>query len=405
MVFGRMSQAARLVKMKPLNCGVDISLRKHKVCLLDEKQGVISKYEIGNDLEGFKKLEKDIARDTKICIEPTGIYSINFYLYFKNKGHDVRFCGTYSSKHFREAIYGRKKHDNLDSIALAKYRIVNEDKTFELNMDKFMCSVPEHHGLKTLLDNFNRISKQHAKLRQKVILLVDLRLPEAIKIYYKRFCKEVRTFLANNKATALKSDNPKHEKLKTVLKKSIGQFDFKIDEFRALTTEFDNTSKEKRSIEKEIKLKIQNHAYNTLYEVKGLDTISIASLIVEIGSVKRFLKYSGNSLNKKYSLKCFKKFIGLHTTCNQSGEKDGSSRMARFGNKQMKKILRMSTVCNLGLKDSKYKKLNEEWKKKKPKGIALTKTMSKFTTDLFFKLCEAEKIDLLLSPLSHRINI
>ena len=390
MVFGRKGQIARLVKMKPINCGVDIGLRKHKVCLLNEKQEIISKYEIGNDLKGFKKLEKDIARDTKICLEPTGVYSINFYLYFKNKGHNIRFCGTYSSKHFREAIYGRKKHDNLDCIALAKYRIVNEDKTFELNMDKFMCNVPQHFGLKELLDEFNRISKRHAKLRQKLTLLVDLRLPEAIKIYYKRFCKEVRTFLLNDKATALKSDNPKFEKLKALLKESIGQFDFKIDEFRALAAEFDTTRKEKSSVEKQIKQKIQPHAYNRLYDVKGLNTISIASILVEIGSVKRFLKFSGGSLNKKYSLKCFKKFVGLHTTCNQSGEKDGASRMAKFGNRQMKKIIRMATACNLGLEDSKYKKLYDKWKKTKPKGIALTKTMSKYTTDLFFELYELE---------------
>ena len=386
-----MSQTTRLVKMKPKNCGVDISLKKHKVCLLNEEQEIISKYEICNDLEGFQKLEKDITKETKICLEPTGVYSINFYLYFKNRGFNIRFCGTFSSKRFRESIFGRKKHDNLDSIALAKYRIVNEDKTFELNLDRFVCVVPANSELRGFLDDYNRLAKQCAKLKQKVTLLIDLRLPETIQVYYKRSCKEVRTFLSNDRESALKLPSPKFDKLKEVLKKSIGQFDFKLAEFKELTTEFDNIHLKKKELEKKIKERVKTHPYNVLYEIKGLDTISIASLIVEIGTVKRFLKSRNGQLDKKYSLKCFKKFIGLHTTCNQSGEREGKARLSKFGNNQLKKIIRMSTVCNFGLKQSKYKDLFEKWKKTKAKGIALTKAKSSFATDLFFRLYEIEK--------------
>ena len=99
------------MKNKTMYCGIDVSLRTHNICLLDENQEALRRFEVKNDLNGMQEIENNICRATKICLEPTGIYSINIFLYLKNKGYNIRFCGTYSSKKFREAMYRKRKHD------------------------------------------------------------------------------------------------------------------------------------------------------------------------------------------------------------------------------------------------------------------------------------------------------
>ena len=82
-------------------CGIDVSLKTHTACLMDNKQKIVKRYTIANDRRGFEKLEGDIDKTTKICLEPTGVYSLNIFIYFKRRNYDIKFCGTKSASDFR----------------------------------------------------------------------------------------------------------------------------------------------------------------------------------------------------------------------------------------------------------------------------------------------------------------
>lgn len=396
-------------------CGIDVGLRKHSVCLIDCDQKIIKTYEVENDLIGFTKIDGDICKKTKICIEPTGIYSINIFLYFKNNGYDIKFCHTNSSHDFRQSMFRQKKHDYFDSVALAKYRIVNENKTIDdskvigrLSLDIYKSN-SNYKELSDKCDEYWRISKDSVRLKNKIKGIIDLRFPEAIQIFScDRGCKSIINALLHSKEEVLsgKLKLRKAEQIKEKLRNSIGQYDLKVDDFRVCANDLFALEEKIKEIKDFIEIQINKLGYSFMLDCYGLSTINSAVIVKEIKEISRFYRYSDNGcFNKKRSLKAFKKFVGLTVTSNQSGEKQGGHKLAKTGNKRIRNVLFMLALSCLSEKPNEskinaksmaldplkyraiYERLVQNGSKKM---IAVTKIMSKVATDLFFLLKENE---------------
>lgn len=391
-------------------CGIDVSLRTHKVCFLDVNQEVVRKFSINNDLEGFKELEKNITKSTKICLEPTGVYSVNIFLYFKNNDFDIRFCETYSSKKFRESMYGKRKHDNLDSLSLAKYRIVNESMTFDKIpfIENLFKKDFEQKDLllRDILIEYERLLKISVSLKLRIKLLIDLRFPEAIQIFNRdRASKAIITILQHSKAEVLKKNFRvnKFDIIKSKLKNTVGQFDCKIEEFKQCINDLNKVEEQKKQVVEKLRLELKKHKYSELLGLCGFNVITTAYFINEIRDIKRFFKYNfDGNLNKKRSLSCFKGFLGLKTTSSQSGEREGGHKLIKSGNNKLRtKLFMLAMTCISFTKDYgkkyegidpyKYRYIYEELIIRKKKMVALTKVMSKIATDLFFLLKSLEE--------------
>lgn len=391
-------------------CGIDVGLKSHVVCLLDEAQKIIKRYSIGNDIHGFRKLEDDLDTHTKLCLEPTGVYSVNIYLHFRNRGYNVRFCQTKSSHDFRKSMFSSKKHDRLDSFALAKYRIVHEDKTFDgarllerLGTDAPQASFdPEYQALSELVTQYLSVKKWRARLHNKITSLVDLRFPEAIHVFPSdRSCKTIRAALLHPKEDILSGRLKLHRltKIQDKLRESIGQYDMKQLDFRIHVEELNALESRIKQLEAAIKDKLYKMGYGFLFEYYCLSTIGISILVKEVRDIKRFYRYSANGkLNKKRSLRAFREFLGMIVSLKQSGVKDGGHTLSKSGNMTLRNILFLMAMHYVKASPSKPVnntaseldpvKLKARYEALVAKGMrriaALTRIMNKIATDLFF---------------------
>jgi len=398
--------------VETMYCGVDIGMRRHAVGLLNKDQETISQYFIGNDLDGFRKLEKDIDKKTKICIEPTGIYSINFFIYFSERGYDIRLCETRSSSEFRKSLYGKKKDDKKDCFALAKYRITHEKKTFDgskiLNTLSYDSSDIFLSSLHDLIVLYHVKSKYLGKIKTKIKRLIDLRFPEADKVFpYNRGCKTIIKALCYSKEEILsgKLSLRKQEIIQSFLKRSIGQYDLKASEFRLLVDKSAMLDTEIVDLRGKIEDKLRRNGYSRLFDYCGLNSINVGTLVRDIQDITRFFRHNHDgSFSKKKSLRAFKNFFGIAVTSNQSGERVGGHKLVKSGCKTSRNVVMMLALTYISLKDNKkysldleysalnpvkYGSLYEEYCKRTKKMIAVTKIMNKISTDLFFVFKDA----------------
>ena len=397
-------------------CGVDIGSRSHAVGLLDKNQKKVGQYFIMNNLDGFQKLENSISKKTKICIEPTGIYSFNFFYYFYEKGYDIRLCETRSSASYRRSLHGPKKNDKRDCIALATYRITHDHMTFDGKkiLSKYIYDNSSLFFSKLydfmLLYNVKR--SELKKLKNMIKILVDLRFPEAREIFpYDPGCKTITKALCHSKDEVLSG----HLKLRRqdeiigCLRRSIGQFELKIKEFRMHAEKASVLESELKSLTEETEAFLRANGYSRLFDFCGLNSINIATLLRDIQDIKRFFKFnSDGSFSKKKSLGAFKNFLGIAVTSNQSGEKEGAHKLVKNGCKSSRVILMMLALTYISVKDhpkysldaesefnalnpGKYNLFYEEYCKRTRKIIAVTKIMNKIATDLFFVLKDVEE--------------
>ncbi len=385
-----------------------MGLKSHSICLLDGEQGLVKRYSVNNDMEGFRKLEADLDMKTRICLEPTGTYSINIFLFLKRKGHDIRFCKTDSAHDFREAMFRSKKHDRLDALALAKYRIVNESQTFDGSkiLERLGADSEFHDGhyqeLATLVDQYLSAKRQMQALKTQIIALVDLRFPEAIQIFqHKRGCKTIRKALLHSREEIL-SGHIKLDRAKDIqekLENSIGQYDMKRAEFQTSVAKLEELETKVKELEKGMKAKLDEMGYAFLFSYFCLNTAGIAVLVKEIKDIRRFYRYSQNgAFNKKNSLKAFKKFLGIAVSSNQSGGRAGGHKLTKSGNMTLRNKLFMMAIRYVQVDPLKYADRKEEdldpvkfkllYEKRVAGGtkklVALTKVMNKIATDLFF---------------------
>ena len=380
--------------------------------MLGKDQEIIERYTILNDVEGFRKVEGNISKNTLICLEPTGVYSVNLFIYFRKHGYDIRFCGTDSSFHFRRAMFGSKKHDNLDCLSLAKYRLVNNHLTFDGARLLDKLSQRENYGddkkylyLSDMLAHYTKKAQNLSILKNKIKSIIDLRFPEAIQIFpYNRGCKTILKALCHSKEDVLKgiAKLKKLPEIQEKIKSTIGQYEFKTAEFKDYIDELNALEKQMKDLREDIKKQLYDIGYSSLFDYLGLDTINIAVLVSEIRDIKRFFKYSKNGqLNKKRSLKSFKEFLGIAVTSNQSGEREGGHKLVKSGNMKLRTTLFLLTLTYISLKNKgeinseehkdldpcKFKSLYEKLVNSNVKKmIAITKVMNKIATDLFFVL-------------------
>ncbi len=403
---------------QPTYCGIDVGLRTHKVCVLGPSQEVIAKFTIANDRHGFERLESSITRKTKICLEPTGVYCVNIFIYLKERSYDARFCGTLSSKHFREAIYAKKKHDNLDSQSLAKYRVVNEHLTFDtINFIETLRSEAEPSNLlqlRGLVDAYKNKSNELTRLKNQITMLIDLRFPESIQVFpAERNCRTILTLLQHSRKDILagKVRVRKIEALIPLIKETIGQYDCKTEEYNRLLTSINDAQKELTDSRKKIHSVLKESGYESLLSYCGLSEINVANILCEIRSIKRFSRYNQDgNLNTKRSIRAFKNFLGMSVTSNQSGEHAGGHKLVKFASKRLRNLLFLLALTYISMQEEyrhrfngdlnpyKFKDLYTKYCASKPKMVAVTKIMSKIAIDLFFVLSKLQAADSQTKP-------
>lgn len=390
-------------------CGIDVGLKNHAVCLLDESGDIIQEFVILNDSEGFAKLSQAMTKKTKCAMEPTGVYSINLYLFLNEHGFDVRFVETRSSMHFRKATSKDQKADRKDAIALAKYRIVNNDLTIsgDSYVNRLLVSTFSHEKqiLLPLLAECHRAQDEIQRIKNRLKRFIDLRFPEAVKVFADRGCKTICKLLCHPRQEILQGRVRANEQLVRLVRNTIGQFDTHQEEFSNL---FKKQEELERTInEKSVELErhLLKFGYEDLLRNPSVGPVIAALFVTEALPITRFLRRKQNGVvDKKKSLRAFKAFCGLAVTRNQSGTHEGGQKLSKSGNRMLKTAIfnmartflsikpeRRKHYENSALNPTKYVHVYEIHKNHGKKGmLAFIKMMDKICTDIFFLLYHHE---------------
>lgn len=346
--------------------GIDAASKKHDAAITSLYGEIITEpFTISNDLEGFKKLRKEILSHTesldevRIGIEETGIYSKNICEFLALCGFVVHMINPILTCNSRRSQSLRiTKTDPIDALAICRY--------VEYNLKRLNSYTPTlyiYEEIKSLSRARLDIQTRLNKAKTEWARLLDITFPEFRKAYthqskwvYKLFTSYPTTDHISRMhikslidLIGVQGDRVvAANHIKKIAKATIGQpsktYKFLIDN---TLSDIMHYSGQMDKLEKEISALITEHFSNIL-TIPGVGPITAGLIIGEIGDVKRF-----NSPNALVA------FAGLDPTVYESGEFKGKKvSISKRGSRYLRTAIYTSTrvACvNPFIKDNKFK--------------------------------------------------
>ncbi len=273
--------------------GLDIASKKIDICMsvIDEGQKVrvVSSKSFLNTQKGFKDMEAWIVKKHKqkevslvLCMEATGVYHENCALYFSERDYKTSIILPNKAKHYLISLGLKSKNDKIDARGLSK---MGAEQCLELwqPMGKFFYELRQY-------------TRQHQNLQeQKTVFNNQL---HALKF------SMFETELVNNNANEL---------LKLI-------------------------ENQIKNITKEVEKCINNNVllaskYTFCKSIKGIGIMSFAVIVAETNG---FLLFKNIRQLVSYS--------GLDVVENQSGSRNGKTRISKKGNSHIRRILYMPSL-------------------------------------------------------------
>jgi transposase len=346
--------------------GIDVASDKHDAAITSLYGKIITEhFAISNDLEGFKKLRKEILSHTEshhevhIGIEETGIYSKNICEFLALCDFNVYMLNPVLTSNSRKSQSVRlTKTDPIDTLAICRY--------VEFNLKRLNPYTPPLY----IFDEIKSLSRARLDIQSRLIKaktewarLLDITFPEFKKSFnhqskwvYKLFIdypstdkiarmhpKTLTSILAikGNRTVAANT-------IKNIAKSTIGQKS-RSNNFLIKNTlsDISHYSNQMSELEKEIETIVNDHFANIL-TVPGIGYITAGLIIGEIGDINRFA--SSNALVA---------YAGLDPIIYESGKfKAKSVSISKRGSKYLRTAIFTSTkvACiNPNIKDNKFK--------------------------------------------------
>jgi transposase len=99
--------------------GIDVSAKTLAVCRW--RDGNENELEFSNDAAGHRDLLKWLGRQTRVCIEATGVYHLQLALMLRANGVEVMVVNPRVAKDFARALSNRSKTDEVDAWTLLEF--------------------------------------------------------------------------------------------------------------------------------------------------------------------------------------------------------------------------------------------------------------------------------------------
>ena len=353
-------------------CGIDVAKGKSQVCIMDKDKKVIFNEEIQHNAEDFKKLEEHLSQETIIGMESTGNYSKVIYYYLKPK-YQVYYIDNVQMYNYARLRFMHVKNDKIDARLIAEYLMSDFKKIVPASMDE----------LKDLCRLYDKATKQVIRFKKSFISQLAVIFPELDQVAYLRKCKAVLYMLM--KYPSLKEivnatteelyhalvEHIQHEKyftpeyverIKEVAKISVGVPDYPTSCFKQTIKLLIIHQEAIEEIKDNMQELLSKTPYVKLLEKRGYAIVSLASIVGEVGDIRRFADY-----------KKFIKYCGLDVSEKQSGK---STSIHCFITKQGNRYLR-SMFYNLVLPqlNNEQEEFNAFYKRLKANGKHTTKCM------------------------------
>jgi len=270
--------------------GLDMAKNKFDVCLasIDPTQKVTiksSKSSVSNTLKGFAEMEswmkKHIAVDVPIvfCLEATGIYYEPLAWYLHEHGYSVSVLLPNKARHYIQSLGLKSKNDKIDAKGLSIMAVQQQLKFWQ--------------PVSTQIYRLRQLTRFYQQLQESRTMFIN----QLQSFEYGRFQNEVVT-------------DP--------LKEIISSIEIQIKE---ISTAIEQALREDPVLWK----KAEN-----ISTIKGLGTISIATIIAETNGFELF-----ENLSQLVS------YSGYDVVQNQSGNRVGKTKISKKGNNHIRRILFM----------------------------------------------------------------
>jgi transposase len=288
--------------------GLDVSGKdiKAAICTIDNLQDVKvkSSLTIANTKKGFAKLEdwikrfhKDKSLPVSMCLEATGVYHENCALYFHLKEYRISIVLPNKAKKYLSALGLKSKNDKIDAKGLS---FMNAQQ----NLKPWQPMKGFYYRLRSLTRQYQSLTEQ------RTAALNQLHAEEVSMITDKFIVRQ------------LKSKIKFIEKQKKQIEKAIEDH-VKSDQ--------------------EISKKVDN-----ICQIKGLALLSVSTILAETNGFELFTNY-----------KQLVSYAGYDVVENQSGNREGRTKISKKGNSRIRRILHMPAFGAVRHKEPKLLSLYE----------------------------------------------
>ena len=286
--------------------GIDVASDKHDAAITSSYGVILTEpFTISNDIQGFKKLRKEILSHTEshdevhIGIEETGIYSKNICEFLALCDFNVYMINPVLTSHSRKSQSVRlTKTDKIDALAICRY--------VEFNLKRLNSYTPQLY----IFDEIKSLSRARLDIQSKIIKaktewarLLDITFPEFKKSYNQqsKWVYQLFSGYSTPDKIAKMHTNTLFEiigtagdrfvvanHIKTIAKSTIGQCTRTHGLLiRNILDDIVHYSKQMKTLEIEIESIISDNFPNIL-TVPGIGPITAGLIVGEIGNINRF---------------------------------------------------------------------------------------------------------------------
>ena len=323
--------------------GIDISKYKHDCFITTETDVIIENLSFKNTKDGFQQFlnslsSLDPSQEIRIGFEATGHYHLNLMLFLEENNFSfMEFNPALVKKFISTTTLRRTKTDKADAKAIAKYLMSVDYKPHPKQFyHKF--------ALKSLTRR--RESFVHQRSRYKVDLtnILDIIFPEFKPFFNNSFSATAMFILSKYKTTEAIANMDDYESIKNVSRGKFAYSQFiKLKELAQNTIGVDNdiytfqlssvltlisTMDEQITLIENKISEIMNLLSPKCISIKGIGTITGASIVAEFGDFNRF----------KSADACLA-FAGLEPSTIQSGCSEHNGKMVKHGSPHLRATL------------------------------------------------------------------
>jgi transposase len=340
--------------MTKLFVGIDIAKQFHQATIIDEAGTILGgSIRFPNTTKGGEILLHHIDSIRKenvpvvIGLESTGHYWLSLYSFLTGKGYTVIVINPYQSDAWRKVYLSSVKTDKEDAFFIADILRFGAIK---------VSSVPDEQqiALRNLTRFRTSMSLQLSDTKRRILTVLDQVFPEFAPLFSDLFGKtasaileeystpEALETLSSRKLTNLISKLSRgrfgKEKAKQIQDAAANSFGitFALDSFsiqlKLLLKQMELLTEQINLLDEEIKIRMDSS--NQLLTVPGIGHTIAASIMAEIGDIKKF-KTSSQLIA----------FAGINPTVRQSGNFLGNkNKMSKKGSPYLRLALWQAAV-------------------------------------------------------------
>ena len=152
------------METKKLCCGIDVSHSKLDVCY-QNNLGDLFHLQVGNNMEGFKKILEHTGTHYHFVMEATGVYYIRFAFYLHSQGCVLSVVNAIAIKRYIQMHLERNKTDKKDAGWICRYAIEQQPGYWQMPDSAYFESKQLYNTIREYAEQIKRFNNQLHSLR------------------------------------------------------------------------------------------------------------------------------------------------------------------------------------------------------------------------------------------------